>query len=159
MRDVESGAASIQHVEFAVPKFGTDLASSSLILASLIEQVSDVPTSRQFLIGDKKVIPNLSGTYHRGTPVGIYMQIYNTGIDQTTLRPSVDVEYALIKDGKEIFKAPEDWRGNSGAGRLTLARLLDSRRLNPGDYSIEVRVGDRVSGQSLVQAAKFTIVP
>jgi hypothetical protein len=65
----------------------------------------------------------------------------------------------LIKDGKEIFKAPEDWRGNSGVGRLTLARLLDSRRLNSGDYSIEVRVRDHVSGQSLVQAAKFTIVP
>ena len=160
VRDVASGAASIHHVGFAVPKFGTDLASSSLILASLIEQVSDVPSSRQFLIGDKKVIPNLSATYHRGAPVGIYMQIYNAGIDQTTLRPSVDVEYALIKDGKEISKAPEDWRGNSDAGQLlTLARLLDSRRLNSGDYSIEVRVRDRVSGQSLVQTAKFTIVP
>ena len=160
VRDVESGAASIQHVGFAVPKFGTDLASSSLVLASLLEQVSDVSSSRQFLIGDKKVIPNLSGTYHRGALVGIYMQIYNAGIDQTTLRPSVDVEYALIKDGKEIFKTPEDWRGNSAAGqRLTLARLLDSRRLNPGDYSIEVRVRDRVSGHLLVQTAKFTIVP
>ncbi len=160
VRDVESGAASIHHVGFAVPKFGTGLASSSLILASLLQQVSDVPSSHQFLIGDKKVIPNLTGTYHRGTPVGIYMQIYNAGIDQTTLRPSVDVEYALMKDGKEIFKAPEDWRGNSDAGqRLTLARLLDSRSLNPGDYSIEVRVRDRVSGQSLVQTAKFTVLP
>jgi len=27
------------------------------------------------------------------------------------------------------------------------------------DYSIEVRVRDRVTGQSLVQTAKFTIVP
>ena len=160
VRDIESGAASIHHVGFAVPKFGTDLASSSLILASLIEQVSDVPSSRQFLIGDKKVIPNLSGTFHRGAPVGIYMQIYNAGIDQTTLRPSIDVEYALSKDGKEIFKAPEDWRGNSDPGqRLTLARLLDSRGMNPGDYSIEVRVRDRVSGQSLVQTAKFTVLP
>ena len=42
---------------------------------------------------------------------------------------------------------------------LTLARLLDSRSLNPGDYSIEVRVRDRVSGQSLVQTAKFTVLP
>jgi hypothetical protein len=112
-----------------------------------------------FTIGNVKVIPNVSGAYHRGTAVGIYMQIYNAGIDQTTLRPSVDVEYALLKDGKEIFKQAEDWRGNSDSGqRLTLARLLDSRNLNPGDYSIEVRVRDRVSGQSLVQTAKFTIL-
>ena len=87
------------------------------------------------------------------------MQIYNAGIDQTTLRPSVDVEYALMKDGKEIGKQAEDWRGNSDSGqRLTLTRLINSAGLNPGEYSIEVRVRDRVSGQSLVQSAKFTVV-
>jgi hypothetical protein len=90
--------------------------------------------------------------------VGIYMQIYNAGIDQTTLRPSVDVEYLLLKDGKELGKQVEDWRGNSDSGqRLTLARLLDSSGMTPGDYAIEVRVRDRVSGQSLVQSQKFTV--
>ena len=158
VRDVESGAAGIQHVGFQVPKFGKDLAASSLILASVLAQVSDVPASQQFVIGDKKVIPNLTATYHRGSPIGVYMQIYNAGVDQTTLRPSVDVEYALMKDGKEISKHSEDWRGNSDAGqRLTLTRLLDSRGLNPGEYAIEVRVRDRVSGQNLVQSAKFAI--
>jgi 5-hydroxyisourate hydrolase-like protein (transthyretin family) len=107
-----------------------------------------------------KVIPNVSGSYHRGAPIGVYMQIYNAGVDQTTLRPSVDVEYALLKDGKEIGKQLEDWRGNSDSGqRLTIARLLDSRSLAPGDYALEVRVKDRVSGQALVQSAKFTVTP
>ena len=159
VRDVESGAASMRHVGFEVPRFGAELASSSLVLASVLEHISDVPSSRQFVIGDKKVIPNLTGTYHRGSPVGVYMQIYNAGIDQTTLRPSVDVEYALMKDGKELGKQMEDWRGSSDSGpRLTLARLLDSRGFSPGDYVIEVRVRDLVSGQTLLQSAKFTIV-
>jgi GWxTD domain-containing protein len=159
VRDVESGAASMQHVGFEVPRFGAELASSSLVLASVLEHVSDVPSSRQFVIGDKKVIPNLTGRFHRGSPVGVYMQIYNAGIDQTTLRPSVDVEYALTKEGKEISKQIEDWRGNSDSGqRLTLARLVDSRGLSSGDYVIEVHVRDRVSGQNLVQSAKFTVV-
>jgi len=87
------------------------------------------------------------------------MQIYNAGIDQTTLRPSVDVEYALIKDGKELGKQAEDWRGNGDAGqRLTLTRLIDSRQLVPGDYTLEVRVRDHVSGQSLKQDAKFSVL-
>ena len=159
VRDVESGAAGIQHIGFQVPKFGKDLAASSLVLASVLEHVSDVPASRQFVIGDKKVIPNLAAIYRRGAPIGVYMQIYNAGVDQTTLRPSVDVEYALMKDGKEIRKQTEDWRGNSDLGqRLTLARLVDSRGLNPGEYAIEVRVRDSVSGQNLVQSAKFAIV-
>jgi GWxTD domain-containing protein len=159
VRDVESGAASLQRVGFEVPKFGVNLTSSSLILASVLEQVADIPASRQFVIGDKKVIPNLTAEYHLGAPVGVYMQIYNAGIDQTTLRPSVDVEYVLIKDGREVGKQIEDWRGTSTNGdRLTLARLIDSRGLNPGDYAIEVRARDRVSGAALVQTAKFKIV-
>src|SRR6266571_643950 len=161
VRDIESGATGVRHQGFEVPKYDAGkLSTSTLVLATKLEGLGDQPAVGMFTIGNVKVIPNVSGTFHRGTPVGIYLQIYNAGIDQTTLRPSVDVEYALMKDGKEIFKAPEDWRGNSDAGqRLTLARLLDSRSLNPGDYSIEVRVRDRVSGQSLVQTAKFTVLP
>jgi hypothetical protein len=113
VRDVETGAAGIQHRGFEVPKFGTALAASSLVLASVLEQVSDIPSSRQFVIGDKKVIPNLTATYHRGAPIGLYMQIYNAGVDQTTLRPSVDVDYVLMKDSKEVGKIIEDWRATA----------------------------------------------
>ena len=90
-----------------------------------------------FTIGNYKVIPNVSGTFKRGQEVGIYAQIYNAGIDQTTLRPSVDVEYALVKDGKDVYLQKEDWQGLSDAGqRLTLARLLPTDQLAPGNYEI-----------------------
>src|SRR6267154_863959 len=159
VRDITSCATGVRHVGFEVPKYDpTKLSISTLILAVKLEGVGDQPAVGMFTIGSVKVIPNVSGSYHRGSPIGIYMQIYNAGVDQTTLRPSVDVEYALLKDGKEVGKQVEDWRGNSDAGqRLTLARLLDSRNLAPGDYSLEVRVKDRVSGQALVQSAKFTM--
>lgn len=159
VRDTKTGAAGFRQIGFTVPRYGSDLATSSLILASVLQQVTGETASRQFTIGNQKVIPNISGTFHRGAPVGVYMQIYNAAIDQTTLRPAVDVEYVLLKDGKELGKQLEDWRDASAAGdRLTLARLIDSRGLSPGDYSIEVRARDRVSGQALVQKTKFTIV-
>jgi hypothetical protein len=105
------------------------------------------------------VIPNVSGVYRRGQPLGIYLQIYNAGIDQTTLRPAVDVEYVLMKDGKEVGKQPENWEGLSDAGqRLTLARLIDSQRLSPGDYELTIRIRDRVSGQALTPSAKFSVI-
>jgi GWxTD domain-containing protein len=158
VRDIVSGSASVRHLGFEVPKFGANLAASSLILASVLEQISDVPVSRQFQIGDKKVIPNLTGRFHRGSPIGIYLQIYNAGIDQTTLRPSVDVEYVLLKNGQKLAGQMEDWRGTTSNGeRLTLARLLDSKSLDPGAYEIEIHIRDQVTNQTLVQKAALTI--
>jgi hypothetical protein len=111
-----------------------------------------------FMIGQHKVIPNLTHVYKQGQPVGLYLQVYNAGIDQTTLRPSVDVEYLLTKDGKQLSKQLEDWNGSNESGeRLTLARLLDSAGLTPGEYRLEVRIQDRVSGQILTPSATFTV--
>jgi GWxTD domain-containing protein len=159
VRDVASGATGVRHVGFTVPKYDPQrLSTSTLVLASKLESIGDQPAVGQFVIGQTKVIPNVSGIYRRGQALGVYMQIYNAGIDQTTLRPAVDVEYVLLKDGKEIGKQPENWEGMSDSGqRLTLARLVDSQRLAPGEYELMIRVRDKVTGQSLMPSAKFTI--
>src|SRR6266436_176093 len=160
VRDVASGATGIRHVGFTVPKYDPQkLSTSTLVLAAKLENLNNQPAVGQFVIGQTKVIPNVSGIYHRGDPVGVYLQIYNAGIDQTTLKPSVDVEYALLKDGKELGKQTEDWSGMGNAGqRLTLARLIDTRGLASGEYELQVRIRDRVSGQQLAPAQKFSVV-
>ena len=160
VRDVASGATGVRHIALPVPKYDPQkLSTSTLVLAAKLENMGDRPAVGQFVIGQAKVIPNVSGIYRRGEPVGVYMQVYNAGIDQTTLRPSVDVEYALIKDGKELGKQTEDWRGMSDSGqRLTLARLIDSSGLHAGNYELAIRIRDRVSGQTLSPTAKFTVV-
>jgi GWxTD domain-containing protein len=159
VRDINSGATTVKAIGFEVPKYAPDkLATSTLVLAVKLQALND-QLPGMFSIGPYKVIPNVSGTYRRGQDVGIYMQVYNAGVDQTTLRPSVDVEYALMKDGKEVFKQAEDWRGLSDSGqRLTLARLLPTSNLAAGEYEVQIRVRDKVSGQSLTPTQKFTVV-
>jgi hypothetical protein len=160
VRDVASGATGVRHQGFTVPKYDPQkLSTSTLVLAAKLESLGNQPAVGQFVIGQQKVIPNVAGVYRRGQPVGVYLQVYNAGIDQTTLRPSVDVDYVLSKDGKEVGKQPEDWSGMSDSGqRLTLARLVDTQRLPAGEYELTVRIRDRVSGQNLSPAAKFTVV-
>lgn len=159
VRDVESGKRGVVSKGFTVPKYDSEkLSTSTLVLASRLYTLNDREIGGQFTIGDKKVIPNVSGVYKKGAEMGIYMQIYNAGIDQTTLRPSVDVEYILLKNGKEIGKQPETWAGLSDAGqRLTIARLVPTANLQAGDYEIRVNIKDRVTGQSLQPTEKFTI--
>jgi GWxTD domain-containing protein len=160
VRDVTSGATGVRHIGFTVPKYDPQkLSTSTLVLAAKLESLVDKPAVGQFVIGQTKVIPNVSGVYHRGQPVGVYLQVYNAGIDQTTLRPSVDVDYVLTKDGKELGKQAEDWRGLSDSGqRLTLARLIDTQALAFGEYELMIRIRDRVSGQTLAPAAKFSVI-
>jgi GWxTD domain-containing protein len=159
VRDVVSGKKGVIQKGFTVPKYDAEkLSTSTLVLASRLYTLNDREIGGQFAIGDKKVIPNVSGVYKRGQELGIYLQVYNAGIDQTTLRPSVDVEYVLMKGGKEIGKQPENWAGMSDAGqRLTLARLVQTQPLTPGDYEIKVNIKDRVTGQSLSPSEKFTV--
>jgi len=66
----------------------------------------------------------------------------------------------LLKNGKELSKQTEDWRQINDAGqRLTLSRLIDSRSLEPGEYRIQIRIRDHVSGETITPTATFTIVP
>ncbi len=158
IRDINSGSQQLKAVGFYVPKYEADkLSASTMVLAVKLQTLRD-QLPGMFTIGQHKVIPNVAGVFKRGQDVGIFMQIYNAGVDQTTLRPSVDVEYVLLKGGKEVFKQAEDWRGISDAGqRLTLARLLPTAELPAGDYEIALRIRDRVSGQSLTPTRSFTV--
>ena len=159
VRDVETGKSGVRTLPVAVPKYETEkLSTSTLILATRLYQTTERDIGGMFIIGDKKVIPNLAANYKKGQEVGIYMQVYNAGIDQTTLRPSVDVEYVLLKNGKEIIKQSEDWSGLSDAGqRLTLARLLPTSQMETGEYELKIKIRDRVNNQALEPTAKFTI--
>lgn len=159
VRDVKSGNRGIVNKGFDVPRYDDKkLSTSSLILATKLRQTDETDIGARFVIGGAKVIPSLDGIFKRGSEVGLYLQVYNAGIDQTTLRPAVDVEYILTKDGKQILKQPEDWKGLSDSSqRLTLARLLPTTSLEPGVYDIKVVTRDRTSGQVIENKGSFTI--
>lgn len=159
VRDVETGNRGLVNMGFTVPRYDEKkLSTSSLILASKLRSTTETDIGGQFVIGNAKVIPNLSGSYKKGQEVGVYLQVYNAGVDQTTLRPAVDVEYILTKGGKEVLRQAEDWSGLSDSGqRLTLARLLPTDMMQLGEYEIKVVTKDRVGGQVVENKGKFTI--
>ena len=160
VRDVNTGNKGVVSKGFTVPKYNEKkLSTSTLVLASTLRSTNERDIGGRFVIGNAKVIPNLSGVYKKGQPVGVYLQVYNAEIDQTTLRPAVEVEYILMKGGKEVLRQPENWEGLSDSGqRLTLARLLPTDQMPLGDYQIKIKIKDRVGGQTLEPAGTFSIV-
>ncbi len=159
LRDVTSGNKGINAIAFEVPRYDpAKLSTSTLVLASKLRPTDPQDVGARFVIGSTKVIPNVTGKFKQGQEVGVYLQAYNSGIDQTTLRPAVDVDYVLMKDGREVHRQREDWSGLSDSGqRLTLARLLPTERLSVGSYEVRVVMVDKVSGQIIENKSKFIL--
>ncbi|HEU0184336.1 MAG TPA: GWxTD domain-containing protein [Blastocatellia bacterium] len=152
-RDVNSGKTGVLKMGFAIPKYEEEkLSTSTMILASRIEPLNGRLASGQFVKGSLKVIPNATGVYKQDQTLGIYMQVYNVGMDQATLRPSVDIEYVITQKDKEIMRIKEDGKNglsSINSRQMTLARLIQLKDFKPGFYDVQVVIKDNVLNQTI----------
>ena len=160
IKDVESGNVGVVNDRLAVPRYADDkLAASTLILADQIERVSTRQIGLgQFVIGDSKVRPRMNNAFTTDDKLGIYLQVYNLGIDQQTHRPSATVDYRVLRDKNEVLRFSETSAQVENSGeQMTIAKLLNLGGLEPGSYKLEVVINDQVNKQSLTQTADFTV--
>jgi GWxTD domain-containing protein len=146
-----------------VPRYDDEkLGSSTLILADLIEKV---PTKSigtgQFVIGTSKVRPRLNESFQRDEKMGIYLQLYNFQPDEKTQKPNGTIEYEIVKKGtsEKVLEFVEDIASieNASATQVTIEKLLPLKLLEPGQYTLRLKVQDKNKNQVLNQAASFTV--
>jgi GWxTD domain-containing protein len=160
LKDDLNGHMGSMEMGLVVPRFEDDkLSNSSLIIADLIQPL---PTSQvgtgPFVIGGTKVRPSVNQTFTRDQKLGIYMQVYNLGLDAKTHKPSVDVQYELTKDGKTLLSQPEDAAKLKDASQqFTLQKQMPLAMLQPGKYTMQVKVTDNIKKQSLSPSTTFEI--
>jgi len=161
-KDVVGGNMSTFEMALDVPRFDDDkLGASSLILADLIEKV---PTKSigtgQFVIGTSKVRPRMNDTFKRDEKLGIYLQLYNFEPDEKTRKPDGTIEYEIIKNGsnQKVFEFSEEVSALSGgAAQVTVEKLLPLKDLEPGQYTLKMKVVDKKRNQTLTPSATFTV--
>jgi hypothetical protein len=162
-KDLVGGNMTSFPMALNVPHFEEEkLAQSSLILADVIEKV---PTNSigtgQFVIGDTKVRPRMSDTFGRQEKLGIYTQFYNFSPDEKSKKPNGSIEYEITKHGTEkpILSQTEDVAAIPGASaqQVTIAKLVSLQSLEPGDYTLKLKVTDRNGNQTLTPSANFTV--
>jgi GWxTD domain-containing protein len=160
IKDVESGNVGVINDRLAVPRYEDDkLASSTLILADQIERVSLKNIGLgQFVIGDSKVRPRLNNSFTTEDQLGIYLQIYNLGIDETSKKPSAKIDYRVLRGGEAVLNFSETSAQIENSGeQITIEKLLNLGALQPGTYKLEIVINDEISKQSLTQTAEFTV--
>jgi GWxTD domain-containing protein len=160
LKDTVNGHVGSMDLGLVVPHFDEDkLSNSTLILADLIQPM---PTSQvgtgPFVIGATKVRPSVNQTFTRDQKLGIYMQVYNLGLDAKTHKPSLDVEYQLLKDGKSLLDQPEDAaRLKEASQQFTLEKQMPLSSLEPGKYTVQIKVTDNIKKQTVSPLTTFEL--
>jgi hypothetical protein len=160
MKDNLSGHMGSMELGLVVPRFDEDkLLNSTLILADLIQPL---PTSQvgtgPFVIGGTKVRPSVNQTFTRDQKLGIYMQVYNLGLDTKTHKPSLDVQYQLLKDGKPLLDQSEDAAKLKDASQqFTLEKQMPLSVLQPGKYTVQIKVTDNIRKQTVSPSTTFEV--
>ncbi|HTS69322.1 MAG TPA: GWxTD domain-containing protein [Terriglobia bacterium] len=161
LKDDLNGHTGSQELGIVVPKFDDgNLTHSSLILA---DQIQPLPTAQvgsgPFVIGGTKVRPSVNNSFTRDQRLGIYMQLYNLGVDDKTHKPSLDVHYVIEKDGKPLLDQPEDETNLKKASQqFTIVKTMGLRALPPGRYTVQIKVTDNIKKQSVSPSATFEVL-
>jgi GWxTD domain-containing protein len=160
LKDDVNGHMGSMEIGLVVPRFEEDkLSNSSLILADLIQPL---PTSQlgtgMFVIGGTKVRPSVNQTFTRDQKLGIYMQVYNLGLDAKTHKPSLDVEYEVLKDGKPLLTQAEDpAKLKEASQQFTLEKQMPLSALQPGKYKVQIKVTDNITKQTVSPSTTFDL--
>ena len=161
-KDVVGGNTTNYEVALDVPRLDDDkIAQSSLILADILEKV---PTKSigtgQFVIGTSKVRPRLSETFGHDEKLGIYLQLYNFEADDKTKKPEGTIDYEIVRNStnQKVFEFSEELGTvTGGAAQLVIEKLLPLKDLEPGQYTLKMKVVDKKRNQTLTPSATFTV--
>ena len=162
VKDINSGHTGVQRIAIVPPMYDDKkLSVSSLILSDYIHQLPQVPkVDEMFVLGDVKIRPSLKKVFAKDRPLGVYLQLYNVGLDQSNLAPALSVSYKIIKDGKTVVEVKEE-SGESvqyfSGQRVVLIKNLPIKDLEPGKYSVSVDIKDLISNQAIAAQDNFQL--
>jgi len=106
-------------------------------------------------------VMSLQTMFERGEKLGIYTQFYNFSPDEKTNKPNGSIEYDITKNGSKdsVLHYSEEVKSIPGASsqQVTVEKLLPLQSLEPGQYTLKMKVTDNNSNQVLTPSANFTV--
>ena len=162
LKDVNSKKVGTMSMPLIVPKYeDAGLQASSIILANHIaEAPKNATTLDQYIIGDWRIKPNIRAIYNPGQNLIPYMQIYGMDVDQSTQRPSLEVEFLIKKDGETLETIQNSAMNTTQfylGRRVELIGKIPVGKLPPGKYQFEIRVLDKISTKRVTATREFIV--
>jgi hypothetical protein len=163
--------------ELAVPSFGDELTTSSVIVADKVDVLQTaLPPEKQrdnpYTFGQMKIAPSETNKFAKTDDLNIVFWIYGAQIDPASKKPNVTVDYVFsqkLASGEKYFNKtdPQELNATTLPPQFDLAaghQLPGSLQVPlasfpEGDYHLEIKVADKVSGKSITRDVAFTVAP
>jgi GWxTD domain-containing protein len=160
VKDMRSENVGVVEQRLSVPRFAEQqLAASSLILADLIEPLpARQVASGSFILGSSKVRPSVKDEFLQSQNLNYWVQVYGLKLDEATRKPSATIETLITRNGREVKKLVEQAGELSGAAQqMTVTKSLPLADLEPGEYSIQVKITDNLAGALIAKTGRFAV--
>ncbi len=157
LRDPASGKIGLvrQPVEIPVLSSGT-LKLSTVIVSSRLKGPENPPDAGEgkrapYYLGSFRIVPALVPTFHLGSNIAWYFQIYNAAPDPATSKPNLRIEYDFLLMQKGEYRAvtsPQVLTRSSQVEAFSFPLVKSTPTQKgwvEGDYKLVIKVSDEVA--------------
>ena len=159
--------------DFTVPDLsGPDLTTSSLLVGSIEQIAAPLAPAEQlenpYTFGTMRVVPSLDNKLKKSGELQVLFWVYGT--QATGGKPDLQIEYNFhhkTPEGEKYFNktAPQLLNATTLPAQFDLAagHQLPGSLVVPlasfpvGDYRLEIKLTDKISGKTLTQNLSFTV--
>jgi hypothetical protein len=151
---------------------GPDLATSSLLVGNIEQLAAPLPAAEQqanpYTFGTMRVVPSLDAKLKKSGELQVLFWVYGTQANAG--KPDLQIEYNFHQktaDGEKYFNktAPQLLNASTLPAQFDVAagHQLPGSLVVPlgsfpvGDYRLEIKLTDKLSGKTLTQNLNFTV--
>ena len=162
-----------------VPAYdGNELTTCSIIVAEKVDVLTaplsnDHQAENPYTFGQVKLTPSVANKFTKKDDLNVFFWIYGEQMDPATKKPNVTVDFNFsrkLPEGEKFFNRtePEELSASTlpptldfSAGPQPLPGSLQVPLASfpEGDYHLEIKMVDKVSGKSLSRDVTFTVAP
>ncbi|HEV2492204.1 MAG TPA: hypothetical protein VG204_03935 [Terriglobia bacterium] len=84
-------------------------------------------------------------------------EVYNLGLDSATQKPSLSVQYQILKDGKHILEEADAPQFAHASVEFTLNKRFPLQSLPPGSYTLQAKVTDNIRKETITPTISFEV--
>lgn len=169
-----TAAVGLLKTQVEVPDFWNgELTTSSVIVADKVNMLTSMPSpeearERPFVFGAQELIPAADMVFTKSEQLATFFQVYNAGLDDAG-KPNLVLEYNFHRKeggGEKFFNktAPQNVNASMLPPTFDPAKFpvpggieVPLTTFPEGDYRLEIKVTDKVSGNVVTRDVNFTV--